>query len=294
MSENLQLKPKKVLSPKLDVIFQAIFGEVGSERITKRFLQSILKEKIDTIDLSKSQVLRREYENDKLGILDIIAKINEKEICNIEMQIANKEDIIERILYYWGRIYTRQIKEGEEYKRLEKTIIILITDFKIKSLEKSEYHTKWKIIEEKERKIILTDKLELHIISLAKMRETEERQIQDELLDWLYFLENPKSERVKEKMEENEELKEAVEKVETMSDDEYMQRIADLREKAIRDEKSSYCTGLHEGEVIGEKKGEKIGAKKAKLETAKKMLEEKIPLEVIIRITGLTKEEIMN
>ena len=159
MSANLPLKSKKVLSPKLDVIFQAIFGEVGSERITKRFLQSILEEKIDTIDLSKSQVLRKEYENDKLGILDIIAKINEKEICNIEMQIANKEDIIERILYYWGRIYTRQIKEGEEYKRLEKTIVILIADFKIKSLEKLEYHTKWKIIEEKDRKIIFTDKL---------------------------------------------------------------------------------------------------------------------------------------
>ena len=251
MSENLQLKQKKVLSPKLDVIFQAIFGEVGSERITKRFLQSILKEQIDTIDLSKSQVLRREYENDKLGVLDIIAKINEKEICNIEMQIANKEDIVERILYYWGRIYTRQIKEGEEYKRLEKTIVILIVDFKIKNLEKLEYHTKWKIIEEKDRKIILTDKLELHIISLAKM-------------------------------EENEELKEAVEKVETMSDDEYMQRIADLREKAIRDERSSYCTGLHEGE------------KKAKVETAKKMMEKGINIETIIEVTGLTKEDILS
>ncbi len=27
----------KLLSPKLDVVFQALFGEVGSERITKSF-----------------------------------------------------------------------------------------------------------------------------------------------------------------------------------------------------------------------------------------------------------------
>lgn len=34
-------------------------------------------------------------------------------------------------------------------------------------------------------------------------------------------------------------------------------------------------------------------AKKAKLEDAKKMLEEEITLEQVMRITGLTKEEIM-
>ena len=89
-------------------------------------------------------------------------------------------------------------------------------------------------------------------------------------------------------------MKEAVEKVETMSDDEYMQRIADLREKAIRDERSSYCTGLHEGEAKGEKQGEARGEKKAKLETAKKMLEKGIDIETIIEVTGLTKEAILS
>ena len=32
MSESY-LKSKKILSPKLDVVFQALFGEVGSENI---------------------------------------------------------------------------------------------------------------------------------------------------------------------------------------------------------------------------------------------------------------------
>ena len=42
----------------------------------------------------------------------------------------------------------------------------------------------------------------------------------------------------------------------------------------------------------GRKQGEKIGENKAKKETAKRMLEEKIPIEIIIRVTQLTKEEI--
>lgn len=48
-------KETKTLSPKLDVVFQALFGEIGNERITKGFLETILKRKIESIDLSKTQ-----------------------------------------------------------------------------------------------------------------------------------------------------------------------------------------------------------------------------------------------
>ena len=46
-SENVnKRKRRKLLSPKLDVIFQALFGEVGNERITKKFLEAILDRKL--------------------------------------------------------------------------------------------------------------------------------------------------------------------------------------------------------------------------------------------------------
>ena len=134
-------KMKKILSPKLDVVFQALFGEVGSERITKNFLETILNKKIEKIDLSKNPILRREFKDDKLGVLDILAELDGKEKCNIEMQLVNSKSIIERILYYWSRLYSRQIKIGQDYNLLERTIIILITDFKIEGLEELEYHT---------------------------------------------------------------------------------------------------------------------------------------------------------
>ena len=38
--------------------------------------------------------------------------------------------------------------------------------------------------------------------------------------------------------------------------------------------------------------GRKQGENKAKIETAKRMLKEKIPIDIIIRVTQLTKEEI--
>ena len=281
------MKNVKTLSPKLDVVFQALFGEVGNESITKGFLEAILERKIDSIDLSRNPILRREFKDEKLGVLDIIAKLDKNEICNIELQIVDKKNIIERILYYWSRLYSRQIKSGEDYKILQKAIVILITDFKIENLEELDYHSRWKIMEDKQgKKIILTQKLEIDIIELPKIIGKEKEQ--DNLLDWLYFLENPKSERVTEKMKENENLKEAVKKLDNLSEDEKMQRIADLRQKAIMDEKAIYEKGLE----VGIEKGIMEGSQKEKIEIAKKMLELKIDKETIAEATGLTEQEI--
>ena len=293
------MKNVKTLSPKLDVVFQALFGEVGNESITKGFLETILERKIDSIDLSRNPILRREFKDEKLGVLDIIAKLDKDEICNIELQIVDKKNIIERILYYWSRLYSRQIKSGEDYKILQKAIVILITDFKIENLEELDYHSRWKIMEDKQgKKIILTQKLEIDIIELPKIIGKEKEQ--DNLLDWLYFLENPKSERVTEKMKENENLKEAVKKLDNLSEDERMQRIADLRQKAIMDEKAIYEKGLEiglekgiqRGMEKGIEKGIMEGSQKEKIEIAKKMLELKIDKETIAEATGLTEQEI--
>ena len=293
------MKNVKTLSPKLDVVFQALFGEVGNESITKGFLETILERKIDSIDLSRNPILRREFKDEKLGVLDIIAKLDENEICNIELQIVDKKNIIERILYYWSRLYSRQIKSGEDYKILQKAIVILITDFKIENLEELDYHSRWKIMEDKQgKKIILTQKLEIDIIELPKIIGKEKEQ--DNLLDWLYFLENPKSERVTEKMKENENLKEAVKKLDNLSEDEKMQRIADLRQKAIMDEKAIYEKGLEigiekgiqRGMEKGIEKGIMEGSQKEKIEIAKKMLELKIDKKTIAEATGLTEQEI--
>ena len=186
-----EIKQNKLYTPKIDVIFQVLFGEPDSQNITKDLLEKILGEKIEKVDLSKNPILRREFPKDKLGVLDVVVEIDERESCDLEMQIVESEDIIERMLYYWGKLYTRNIKEGEDFGILKRTIVILIADFKVKGLEEQEYHSKWKIIEEKGRKTILTNDLELHILEIPKIkREGIEKT---DLIKWLKFIDNPKS-----------------------------------------------------------------------------------------------------
>lgn len=93
-------------------------------------------------------------------------------------------------------------------------------------------------------------------------------------------------------MEENKEMKEAKEKLEVMSEDERMQILAELRLKAIRDEKAVERFGLKKGIEIGEKKGIKKGMKEAIKEMAKKMKEKGMDIKLIQEVTDLTEEEI--
>ena len=211
-------------------------------------------------------------------------------------------------------MYTKGLKKGEEYKKLKRTVVILIADFEVNGVEELGYHTKWKLIEEKERKIVLTDKAEIHIIELPKIQGREEEE--GKLLDWLFFLDNPESERVEKKMKENEVLKEAMERVYKISEDEEMQRIAELREKALHDEASERATarekglkegreegmkeGIKEGRKAGRKQGIKEGIREgikegketSKKEIAKEMLKENMDINLISKITKLSIKEI--
>ena len=59
----------------------------------------------------------------------------------------------------------------------------------------------------------------------------------------------------------------------------------DARKAGIRE-------GMALGEAKGEKKGRLAGERNAKFETAKKMLENKIPIALITKCTGLSLEEV--
>ena len=126
----------------------------------------------------------------------------------------------------------------------------------------------------------MTEDLELHIIEIPKAEKTLKKDKYNKIAQWLLFLDNPNTERVEEIMKENEEVKKANTVLYEMSEDEKLQRLAELREKWDLDERSA----------LGHAKDE--GIEEAKTEIAKKMKNKGIDLDIIIEMTGLTKEEI--
>ena len=96
---------------------------------------------------------------------------------------------IKRILYYWSKTYSKQLKRGENYKDLNKTIGILITNYEIKELKEiDELDTKWQIMCNKKDKKILTDDLELHIIEIPKAEKVLEKDNKNKATKSLFVL----------------------------------------------------------------------------------------------------------
>ena len=275
---------KELVPPKMDIVFEALF-KPGNEEITKALISNIIGQKIQKIDLEKNKRLLREYTKDKLGILDLIATLDDGVICHIEVQLSNNKDIEERLLFYNSKIYSQQMLIGEKYKDLKKTISIAILDYNLEKLKNiEEVHTKWTIMEEKYRKTKLTDKMEIHIIELPKIRKIKKQGKKDTLMEWMLFLDNPNDGEVLEIMKTNKEIEEAMKKLEEIQSDEEMMRIIDLRKKAIWDHNQAMFVAKEEGIEEGEKR--------EKIKIAKKMLEERIDIEIIQKVTGLSKEEI--
>ena len=74
---------------------------------------------------------------DNFYFLNKFLNINSCINCDIEMQVVDKNDIERRLLFYWSRLFSKSIKAGKDYSKLEKTIAILITDYELESLKKS-------------------------------------------------------------------------------------------------------------------------------------------------------------
>ena len=107
-------KEKSILQPKNDVVFKALFSR-GKPRITQAMLEAILKTKIDKLELDKSTDLLNENAGDKNGRLDLRAIINGNTECDIEVQLVSNDNITERFLYYWAKMYAANLKIGDKY-----------------------------------------------------------------------------------------------------------------------------------------------------------------------------------
>jgi predicted transposase/invertase (TIGR01784 family) len=339
--------PEKLLELKNDLVFQKLFGKPKNSKITSHFLSLILEKEINNIDLDVNKRMLRSREKSKTGRLDIRAKFNDGEDCDIELQVLPYENMPERMLEYWSGMYDNKINSGQKYNVLKPSICILITDYKLKQTQNiSKYHTIWNLREKDYPDTIITDNIEMHILEMPKVNDDE--ILTDELVQWLKFIENPADKEVQKFMSENKYLKQAKEELSYLSDDPDFQLLVDSRAGMLRDiecmkdtarkygfeegKADGFAVGLTEGKAEGlaegkaeglaegraegkaegraegraegkaegkaegraegRAEGEVSGAQKKQLEIAKKMKAKNMPLEDIIELTGLTKEEI--
>ena len=261
-------------------------------------MRDLLNMEITEVDLDKNPITEKDYFDEKIGIMDVRAIVNGNVDCDIEMQVVNTGDIADRMTFYLSRQYAGNLMKGDKFKNSKKCIAILIADFKLEKLKDADkVLTKWNFREEKYNNIVLTDKLEIYILELPKYKMRAGSENMDL---WINFIRNLEVLEMSGKidkslMETVEAIEEAQRKLDELNENEEARYIAHLRDKYVRDAESLKSFGYSEGEKAGIEKGVKQGVEQgAKLEKIKiaKKLKEKVSIEEVMEITGLTKEEI--
>ncbi|NGT46610.1 PD-(D/E)XK nuclease family transposase [Clostridium perfringens] len=276
-----------LMKPSIDFVFKKLFGSEESKESLISLLNAIIKSDSPIQDVKiLNNDLDKEHNNDKFSRLDIKAKTNNGELINIEIQVKNEYNMIQRTLYYWSRIYTDQLSSTRDYSELSRTICINILNFKL--LDNDRYHNTYRLKEITTNEE-LTDIQEIHFIELPKSKHVDKNEVNniDSLLKWIEFIKEPESETVKILETTDEILRNAKAQLYKISlDKDSIIRYREF-EKRMYDETSALNSAKREGKEEGLKEGEL----KAKRNLAKSLLDV-LDIETISKKTGLSIEEI--
>ena len=293
-----------------DYIFKRVFGIEKNKELLISLINSILKGNPQVTDLEiRNTEISKIFKNNLTIHLDIKAEINPQEFVDIEIQVRNTGEIMERAVQYLAEILTvncrkltkeeRKAGQKQTYK-YPKVIGIWIMGENVTDRKDAvnEASIAFPPTERDEYQII-TDKLRIFFVELPKFhpKHVDRKNMLDV---WMTFLKNPLSDEIQNVPE----VQKALDTLKEISANEEEREIYNLRqqtefgyisEKNVAVEKA-HKAGKAEGEKIGIEKGEKIGIEKGEkrkaIETAKKMLKKGLKVNDIVDFTGLSIAEI--
>jgi len=302
--------------PLNDYLFYKIMGEKGDEVQLLGFINAVLgktgDDRFSSVEIIENKYLSPKAVGDKASILDVRAVLQGKTKVNIEVQIRNQNNMDRRSLFYWSREYSESLEAGQDYRELPDVIAINIVNFDYPPARNC--HTRFRLREDLDRELTLTDALEIHFINMVQYRKQGKGRIQDNPLGrWLAWLDvsNP-PELVAEVAKMDSAIQAADERMVYVTGDKEAIRAYEMRQMALSDYTSSmnyaretgHQEGLEQGHQEGLERGHQEGIEQGrqegrqegradeKLEIARKMKNAGRPLSEITEFTGLPTETI--
>ena len=243
-----------LMSPRVDYCFKELLAYPG---VRKGFLAAILNK--DPSDIGSTElmptILEKEAVDGKYGILDVRIRMKDGSQIDLEMQVVPFVFWEKRILFYLSKMYTDQIKEGENYGKMKKCVHVSILDFVhfpedqacFREIALCDLQTKKKY----------SDLLEIYVLELKKL--PPEQLKEPMIIQWMRFLSAQKKEDFEKMAEKDRYIGEAYEVLKKLSADEQKRLEYEARQKAILDYNSQVLGYTEKGIRIGEERGEKKG-----------------------------------
>ena len=246
--DSLAAEDSFIMLPTVDFCFKEL---MHNETVRQGIIAAILNIPPDEVEETKllPTILRKESADDKYGILDILVRLKNGTQMDFEMQVIYYDYWANRTIYYLSKMYSAQIKEGDNYNKLQKCIQVSILDHVLIS-DDTECYRRICFCDTNTGKVY-SDKMEIHILELPKL--PPEQQNESDLMQWMRFLSGKNREDLKHMAEKNSNLKEAYNELDKLSADEQKRLEYEARQKAIRDKNILLITGENRGLEKGER-----------------------------------------
>ncbi len=167
-----------------DYFVRYLFSDKGSEAILLDFINSIMLDSgmktFRSVEILTPFNYKENYE-DKETIADVKCITQNGTVVIIEIQLQGNSRFPERILYYWASNYSKLLKQGEKYDALTPVISINLLNFNLD--DNDSIHSCY-MIYDTNKKRLLTDHLQIHIIELKKFKYNT---LEYDLNCWLKF-----------------------------------------------------------------------------------------------------------
>ena len=284
------------LDPTIDFAFKRVFGNQAYPEITISFLNALLGSRlqvpvvsIDFLDPFNQQ----ETKELKYSILDIRCTDQLKRQFIIEIQVKAQEFFPKRIQYYGAQAIARQLKAHVKYDAIMPVILVSILDFDMLpypeylnsySLQHDVHHTS----ELSLVSYVFVELKKFHL-ALAELATIQEK--------WVYFIKHANElDAIPKELATTIEFEEAFELLKSGNLSEAELAIYDKALDSRRVELDALATaeakGIAEGKAEGIAEGKAEGERQAKRQLAKNLLAEKMSVDLIAKLTGLSVEEI--
>jgi predicted transposase/invertase (TIGR01784 family) len=251
--------PKR-LDPKLDVVFKILFAAPENRDLLISLLTAVIRpaSPITSVDVVNPQ-LPKELVIDKGAVLDLHVKLADGRQIDVEMQAKPHHGLRSRVLYYWARMYSAQLRPGMTYEELQPCIAIFILGES--ELPSDRFHSTFEVLEvhSGER---FSDQLEVHFVELPKLPSRSGRKSDEEQLEqWGRFFTAVGDQEFEELAMGNPVMAKAKGALDFLSEQPDVQELARQRELAQHE----YLTGVRGGEARGRVEGLTSGLAKGRV-----------------------------
>ena len=215
-----------------------VFGHAERKGITLSFINAVLglEGAQAFVDLRFVDRVRMPRSLDgKATVLDLSCVTSDGTQVNIEVQVRDQRNIVQRTLFYWAQCYQDSLKKGMDYRELRRTVTINLLGYRF--LPQDDFHSVYRLYNPATQHL-LTDDIEVHFLEMPKVPRAAKRDLRGlRLLEkWMVLLNNKLSEEEMEVLTMSEAaLKEAWDAMEDFLRDARRRSAYRQREKAERD-----------------------------------------------------------